>query len=231
MFILGEVNVALAKQIIDETRIFSSNEYLLPNHLQGVKSTTFHSDRNIQDNGLNSVASTDDNILITSEESSAIHDSGFFEDVSESVTGNVSQESSNDNERIIPDELFSPEENAFFKQCELEDKRYREWENLISTKLKNNYTDFDIHSYENKIIENCKNAPKVSFLDLVKGKEPSDVAKYFVACLQLANSSNVEICDHKPAALANADMNIKLLSSKRHHETFTNTGSTGNWNA
>ncbi|KAJ3666696.1 hypothetical protein Zmor_002130 [Zophobas morio] len=107
-----------------------------------------------------------------------------------------------------------------FEQQEGYRKNVREWRSFIIPKLKTleNRADFDIHEYGARIIEPSEIGEQRYFKDIVKGKNAAEVARYFIATLQLANTYNVEITGAIPGGVANDNFQIKTLDKTKHHE-------------
>lgn len=101
-------------------------------------------------------------------------------------------------------------------------KRVKEWKSFIDSKLERveQQSDFDIHEYGTKIIDDMRLQETKKFRDIVQGRNPGEVAKYFLATLQLANTYNVDIIQPCEGALASDTLELKLLSKERHHESL-----------
>ncbi|QQP35899.1 Uncharacterized protein FKW44_020838 [Caligus rogercresseyi] len=97
-------------------------------------------------------------------------------------------------------------------------KRVASWHEHIRPKLEavEARGAFNIHSYGSKIIEafprdNRKST--VSFQTIVKGTDKEEVSRYFLSCLMLANTSNLEL-----ESGGMNQLNLTLLTKVRHHE-------------
>ncbi|KAJ9575267.1 hypothetical protein L9F63_025782, partial [Diploptera punctata] len=102
-------------------------------------------------------------------------------------------------------------------------ERVKEWERYIRPRLKqaDERGHFDIHSVGSQILESFADSTSgtvLEFHQFMEDKPRVDVARYFLATLQLANTNNVEIQESKPGHLAMDCMQLKLVSSVRHHE-------------
>lgn len=119
-------------------------------------------------------------------------------------------------------ENLSPFESPINKQLEAIEKRqkhYLEWKKFIEGKLKQSGNqDFDIHEYETNIIETFPESKQMNFDVVLAGKSSSEVTKYFIASLQLANNYNIELSHDNSGVLCNGGIEMKLLSTDRHHE-------------
>lgn len=110
---------------------------------------------------------------------------------------------------------MTPEEKETYESR----KRVAEWRAFISPKLRQlDEQEFDIHEYGSRIMDDMEINESRPFADFVDGKSSSEVVRYFVSALQLANTLNVEICGAKPGELSNDTMELKLLSKDRYHE-------------
>lgn len=79
---------------------------------------------------------------------------------------------------------------------------------------------FDIHSYGSEIMDTVPLGGTRKFKSLVGGKSSAEVARYLVATLQLANTSNVELLNTCPGKIVNDELELKLVSRERYHESL-----------
>lgn len=56
------------------------------------------------------------------------------------------------------------------------------------------------------------------FLLFLLGMSSTEVTRYFISSLQLANTNNIEVCGVKPGEISNDTFEIKLLNRDRYHE-------------
>ncbi|XP_050297016.1 uncharacterized protein LOC126736620 isoform X2 [Anthonomus grandis grandis] len=111
--------------------------------------------------------------------------------------------------------LMSPQA----RERELMKKRVAEWTQQMNQKLKNvKEQDFDIHQYGSTIMESLTKEQPKPFSEFVEGQSSSEVVRFFVSSLQLANTMNVELCGVKQGELSNDTLAIKLLSKERYHD-------------
>ncbi|XP_044258372.1 uncharacterized protein LOC123007251 [Tribolium madens] len=105
-------------------------------------------------------------------------------------------------------------------QEEISRRNVREWRSSIVPILKNleNKSDFNIHEYGSKIMDPLEVGEQQLFRDIVQGKNATEVTRFFVATLQLANTLNIEITGAKPGKLSNDTFQIKVLNKDRLHE-------------
>ncbi|XP_059367223.1 condensin-2 complex subunit H2 [Carassius carassius] len=100
-------------------------------------------------------------------------------------------------------------------------RRVKEWEDGINPHLAAQETHpvFDIHEYGDRIVQSlCSVGVKKSFAFVVKGKENTEVCRYMLAALQLANDYTVEI-DKRDGLEESVDtMELTLLTTQRAHE-------------
>ncbi|XP_057377871.1 condensin-2 complex subunit H2-like isoform X2 [Daphnia carinata] len=101
-------------------------------------------------------------------------------------------------------------------------RRVQAWHEMIQPRLQEaeSRRDFDIHLYGSRIIEEFGSKAAIgsqcSFTKIVRDQPKNEVARYFLATLQLANAYNVEI--QLQDALSLDGVELKLLSRERHHE-------------
>uniref|UniRef100_A0A0K2VBG1 Condensin-2 complex subunit H2 n=1 Tax=Lepeophtheirus salmonis TaxID=72036 RepID=A0A0K2VBG1_LEPSM len=97
-------------------------------------------------------------------------------------------------------------------------KRVSSWHEHIRPKLEavESRGSFNIHSYGTKVIESFPNDDRktsISFGSLVNDVETEEISRYFLSCLMLANTSNLELESNGMNNLF-----LTLLTKKRHHE-------------
>ncbi|EGD78319.1 hypothetical protein PTSG_09385 [Salpingoeca rosetta] len=122
---------------------------------------------------------------------------------------------------------FVAESQKYVQETELS-RRVQEWEDRIRPVLEeeSKHRPFDIHEYGSEVLESfptkgkLRNAPRM-FSEVVCAKDPYEVARKFLATLQLANAGNVAIesTDMEDAAIS-GDIPLKLLTTKRHHDSL-----------
>lgn len=104
------------------------------------------------------------------------------------------------------------------EQSDLE-QRVAEWHKSLRPKLTaaGRRPPFHIHDYGSKIIKTLEVAEskKVPFINLVKHEPASEVARYFLASLQLANSYNVAI---NTSGESGCGIEVELLAKERQHK-------------
>ncbi|KAB0802724.1 hypothetical protein PPYR_04910 [Photinus pyralis] len=97
-------------------------------------------------------------------------------------------------------------------------KAVTDWKNFIEPKLRGLHrSEFDIHDYGGKIIDALPEEDALPFAHLVSNQKSSEVCRFFLASLQLANTYNIELTGPS-GELANDTMRIKLLTKERYHE-------------
>ncbi|VVC32198.1 Condensin-2 complex subunit H2, C-terminal,Condensin II complex subunit H2, N-terminal [Cinara cedri] len=94
-------------------------------------------------------------------------------------------------------------------------KRVDAWHDKLRPILKEEEkkTEFDVHAYGTDILNSFSHVGEEKlFKDLVKDKNSSDVSRYFLSVLMMANTYNLKLsnCDSKFC--------LKLLKKERHHE-------------
>jgi len=67
----------------------------------------------------------------------------------------------------------------------------------------------------------------IKFTDIARGKEREEVSRYFLSSLMLANTYNIEIGNSTSDPLAMDQVEMTLLSTKRHHESMFQDTSVG----
>lgn len=102
---------------------------------------------------------------------------------------------------------------------------------LIESEKRNH---FDIHAYGTEIIDSfgpeestTTETPKVNFAQVMENKQQDFTARYFLSMLMLANTNNVQIVtkNQDPQRLtAKEDIELRLLSRKRHHQEMESMG-------
>ena len=114
-------------------------------------------------------------------------------------------------------------------------KRVAKWHDSIGPRLDavEKRGNFDIHQYGSRILEYFPDGvakTTVPFTDIARGKEREEVSRYFLSSLMLANTYNIEISNSTNEPLAMDQVEMTLLSTKRHHENMfqeTNVGEPG----
>lgn len=97
-------------------------------------------------------------------------------------------------------------------------KAVSDWKNFIEPKLRELHrSEFDIHNYGGKIIDALPEEEALPFAHLVCNQKASEVCRFFLASLQLANTYNIELTGPS-GELANDTMRIKLITRERYHE-------------
>jgi len=102
-------------------------------------------------------------------------------------------------------------------------RRVQAWHDMIKPRLQEAELrrDFDIHVYGSQILDEFGSESPIgsqaSFSNIIQKKPKREVARYFLATLQLANAYNVEIAPPDDTSLMNG-MTLKLLTRQRHHE-------------
>ena len=104
-------------------------------------------------------------------------------------------------------------------------KRVAKWHDSIGPRLDavERRGNFDIHQYGSKILgyfPEGKAKTTISFAELSRGKEREEVARYFLSSLMLANTYNIEIRNSIEKPLVMDQVEMTLLSTKRHHENM-----------
>lgn len=112
------------------------------------------------------------------------------------------------------------------RNCEIETaERVRvvtEWKKFMEEKLSQaeKSSKFDIHQYGSFIMDSIPSENNLPFKDLANGKAPAEVARLFLASLQLANTYNIELITAVPSqeVITNDTLQLKLLTKDRYHE-------------
>lgn len=98
-------------------------------------------------------------------------------------------------------------------------KHVLEWRKFITEKISKKKSDFDIHQEETNIIESVGEVGKsAKYRDMCAGKTSAEVSHNFIAMLHLVNTHNVSMSGVKAGRLSDDSLEIKLLSTDRHHE-------------
>uniref|UniRef100_T1JP48 Condensin-2 complex subunit H2 n=1 Tax=Strigamia maritima TaxID=126957 RepID=T1JP48_STRMM len=102
-------------------------------------------------------------------------------------------------------------------------KRVQEWEERIVPILEHEeeMEPFDIHQYGSKVLNRFSfnnRKQTLTFRKIVEKEEKREVARFFLASLQLANSYNVAISKQGELESSINTMELTLLSRVRHHE-------------
>ncbi|XP_065076273.1 uncharacterized protein Cap-H2 [Ochlerotatus camptorhynchus] len=102
---------------------------------------------------------------------------------------------------------------------------------LIESEKRNH---FDIHAYGTEIIDSfgpeestATETPAINFAQVMENKQEDFTARYFLSMLMLANTNNVQIVtkNQDPQRLtAKEDIELRLLSRKRHHQEMESMG-------
>lgn len=137
----------------------------------------------------------------------------------------VSEEPSSEYEALVlkwvADYVNSAQESI--KSTDLE-RRVNQWRKTVVPKLQaeEKRTEFDIHRYGSQILSQFPNDGRkqtISFRQSMKGQDdPREVSRFFLSCLMLANSHNVELSTSDPDDFAMDCLELTLKSRVRHHE-------------
>ena len=111
-------------------------------------------------------------------------------------------------------------------------KRVAKWHDSIGPRLDavEKRGNFDIHQYGSKILNYFPDGlakTTIKFTDIARGKEREEVSRYFLSSLMLANTYNIEIGNSISDPLAMDQVEMTLLSTKRHHENMFQDSSVG----
>ena len=111
-------------------------------------------------------------------------------------------------------------------------KRVAKWHESIGPRLDavEKRGHFDIHQYGSKILEYFPDGmakTTIKFNDVARGKEREEVSRYFLSSLMLANTYNVELSNTTSEPLVMDQVELTLLSTKRHHENMFQDTSAG----
>ena len=104
-------------------------------------------------------------------------------------------------------------------------KRVAKWHDSIGPRLDavERRGNFDIHQYGSEILEHFPEGrakTTISFAELARGKEREEVARLFLSTLMLVNTYNVEIQNSSERPLVMDEVEMTLLSTRRHHESM-----------
>ncbi|XP_046743841.1 condensin-2 complex subunit H2-like [Diprion similis] len=106
------------------------------------------------------------------------------------------------------------------EQSDLE-QRVAEWHRSLRPKLvaAERRPAFHMHEYSSRIIEalEATGSRKLPFGNLIKNQSTPEVARYFLASLQLANSYDIAI---NATADSGCGIELKLLEQEKHPQTF-----------
>ncbi|XP_048504765.1 condensin-2 complex subunit H2-like isoform X2 [Athalia rosae] len=106
------------------------------------------------------------------------------------------------------------------EQSDLE-KRVAEWHKSLKSELvaAGRRPPFHIHEYSSNIIKTLESSrkKKVPFRDVVAHQPAPEVARYFLASLQLANTYNVAI---NTTPDADCNLELSLLNTEKHHNAL-----------
>ncbi|CAH1131279.1 unnamed protein product [Ceutorhynchus assimilis] len=200
----------------------------LPSHIEPENNNN-HSDQKqlTQDSGIDiSMNETQESQLV--EKSAMQNDTAEILEVpqndetpasAETINNNISDINKNNN--VLDDEENDPLAQLGAKERERHEMRLRveEWRKYITPKLKSlEEQEFDIHKYSADIIDSVEINETKSFADIISGKCSTEVVRYFISSLQLANTLNVEICGVTQGELANDTFQLKLLNKEQYHE-------------
>ncbi|KAF2884898.1 hypothetical protein ILUMI_21269 [Ignelater luminosus] len=101
-------------------------------------------------------------------------------------------------------------------------KAVTEWKKFMDERLSQaaESSKFDIHQYGSFIMDSIPSENNLPFKDLANGKSSAEVARLFLASLQLANTQNIELITAVPSqeVIANDSLQLKLLTKDRYHE-------------
>ncbi|XP_046614888.1 condensin-2 complex subunit H2-like [Neodiprion virginianus] len=101
------------------------------------------------------------------------------------------------------------------------EQRVAEWHRSLRPKLiaAERRPAFHMHEYSSRIIEALETASnkKLPFGNLIQNQSTPEVARYFLASLQLANSYDIAI---NATADSGCGIELKLLEQERHPQTF-----------
>lgn len=101
--------------------------------------------------------------------------------------------------------------------------RVDQWQEKIEPILEEELTrkEFDIHEYGSIILGMFDKVGQLkTFSELMRGKKWYEISRFFLSCLLMANTGNVEISDEEDMN----SMKVKLLTKERHHEVFERDG-------
>lgn len=100
------------------------------------------------------------------------------------------------------------------------DRNVREWTQYVKEKIEKQSEVFNMYGYGTNIIDSLPdNKEPKAFKSLVRNKSASEVARYFVATLQLANTGNIALLDKNGGSVEN-DFQVKLLNRARPDENL-----------
>lgn len=109
---------------------------------------------------------------------------------------------------------------------------HRKLKPILGLSEKRNH--FDIHAYGTEIIDSfgpevAEESPAqvINFAQVMENKQEDFTARYFLSMLMLANTNNVEIVtrNQDPSRLTQKeDIELRLLSRKRHHQEMESMG-------
>ncbi|XP_062534203.1 uncharacterized protein LOC134203345 [Armigeres subalbatus] len=101
---------------------------------------------------------------------------------------------------------------------------------LVQSEKRNH---FDIHAYGTEIIDSfgceqsVEDVPVINFAQVMENKPEDFTARYFLSMLMLANTNNVQIVARNQDSqrlTAKEDIELRLLSRKRHHQEMESMG-------
>lgn len=119
-------------------------------------------------------------------------------------------------------ELFIANSQQYAQETALS-LRVKDWEDKIGPRLvkEEERAGFAIHDYGDRIVDAFDYIKqRLSFANIVAGKESFEVCRYMLASLQLANDYTVEIWERDGLYESVDTMELTLLSKERAHDRF-----------
>lgn len=99
---------------------------------------------------------------------------------------------------------------------------YLKWKEFLQKKFaEKGEREFNIHNFCADILDLLPENKAVKFDTLVQGMESSEVIRFFVSALHLANNENIQFLDIPTRGLANDHLKLKLLTKEKYEECFT----------
>ncbi|KAL1506492.1 hypothetical protein ABEB36_005848 [Hypothenemus hampei] len=153
----------------------------------------------------------------------SLNDSQFGDTFNSSlnISDQIELNAANSTQNVLEESLGNSqnEQASYLADMEKMKARVADWQNYILPKLKQlDENDFDIHEYGAKILNKVNVNESKPFSDIVGGQSASEVVRYFVSGLQLANTMNVEISGVNKGKLSNDSLSLKLLNRERYYE-------------
>lgn len=112
--------------------------------------------------------------------------------------------------------------NLTIQNSQRTENNVREWTEFVNNKIDKESQVFNMYGYGTNILDSLSDdATPTKFASVVQEKSSSEIARYFVATLQLANTSNIELLLTKKGIL-NHDLQLKLLNKERPNENLQN---------